>query len=171
MSRPAVQRDVQRVGDIGRSIIEQFLDRFGLAVEWIPDGAEITASFWGDPEAGIVGRCVFIRIDTAVHSMLHETCYIVCMTTARREGLERDAGGDDLEESAVCYLQIVLADYLAGVGQENLMRDMDTWGYSFRLGSAERWFGEDAEDARSWLRAKRLLNSSNEPSFCLRGEQ
>ena len=31
------------------------------------------------------------------------------------------------------------------------MRDMDDWGYSFRLGSTEAWFEADAEDARAWL--------------------
>ncbi len=29
-----------------------------------------------------------------------------------------------------------------------MCRDMDEWGYSFRLGSAANWFAEDAEDAR-----------------------
>ncbi len=171
MNQPAVQHDVLQVGDIERPGIEQFLSRFGLALEWIPDGTEITASFWGDSEAGIIGRRVFVRADTPVHSMLHEVCHIICMSTDRREQLNRDAGGDDLEESAVCYLQIVLADYIAGVGQERLMQDMDAWGYSFRLGSTGQWFVEDAEDARSWLRTERLLNSANEPQFRLRGEQ
>ena len=31
------------------------------------------------------------------------------------------------------------------------MCDMDTWGYSFRLGSTARWFTKDAEDAQAWL--------------------
>jgi hypothetical protein len=170
MSRPAARHEVLRVGDIGRPVVEQFLARFGLVIGWIPDGAAITASFWGAPEAGIVGRQIYLRADTPVHSMLHEACHIICMSTERREQLDRDAGGDDLEESAVCYLQIVLADWLADVGQGRLMRDMDAWGYSFRLGSTERWFGEDAGDARSWLETHGLLNSANEPQFRLRGE-
>ena len=36
-------------------------------------------------------------------------------------------------EAAVCYLQVVLADELAGVGCERLCADMDTWGYSLSL--------------------------------------
>lgn len=171
MTQPAAQHEVLRVGDVDSDIIEQFLVRFGLAAEWIADGDAITASFWGDPEAGIIGHRVFIRADTPVHSMLHEVCHIVCISSDRREHLERDAGGDDLEESAVCYLQIVLADYLAGVGRQRLMLDMDAWGYSFRLGNAERWFKEDADDAEAWLRTEGLLDSTNEPLFCLRGEQ
>ena len=77
-------------------------------------------------------------------------------------------GGDDLEECAVCYLQIVLADELRGAGREQQMRDMDDWGYSFRLGSATRWFNEDAEDARLWLRTEGLLQSDNRPTFQMR---
>jgi len=171
MTQPAVQHDVLRVGDIDRTDINQFLARFGLTAEWMADGTAITASFWGDPEAGIVGHRVFIRVDTPVHSMLHEVCHIICMSSERRKRLDRDAGGDDLEESAVCYLQIVLAEYLDGVGRQKLMLDMDAWGYSFRLGSTERWFMEDAGDAEAWLKAEGLLSSTNEPQFRLRGEQ
>ncbi len=140
-----------------------------LTAEWIPDGTAITASFWGDPEAGVIGHRVFLRRDTPVHSMLHEACHIICMSGDRRAQLDRDAGGDDLEESAVCYLQIVLADYLAGVGRERLMQDMDAWGYSFRLGSTARWFREDAGDAKAWLVAEGLLGATGEPRFRLRG--
>jgi hypothetical protein len=32
-----------------------------------------------------------------------------------------------------------------------MFRDMDDWGYTFRLGSAAAWFEQDAEDARAWL--------------------
>ena len=78
-------------------------------------------------------------------------------------------GGDDLEESSVCYLQIILADYLDGVGRDRLMQDMNSWGYSFRLGSTERWFAEDADDARAWLRARNLLTTADKPQFRLRG--
>jgi hypothetical protein len=38
------------------------------------------------------------------------------------------------------------------------MADMDAWGYTFRLGSAARWFDEDADDARRWLQSRRLLD-------------
>jgi len=103
-----------------------------------------------------------------VHSLLHESCHTICMTAERRETLNRDAGGDELEESAVCYLQILLADEIAGVGRARLMRDMDAWGYSFRLGSTARWFAEDAEDARNWLIDKALIREDGEPVFRLR---
>jgi len=145
------------------------LGRYGLAVEWIADGAPITASFWGDPEAGVAGTRVFIRSDTPVHSMLHEACHIICMTADRRERLDRDAGGDDLEESAVCFLQIILAGLLAGVGRDRLMADMDAWGYSFRLGATSAWFDGDAQDAVAWLREQNLITRCNDPIYRLRG--
>jgi len=44
------------------------------------------------------------------------------------------------------------------VGRERLMADMDAWGYSFRLGSAARWFEEDAADAVQWLQTRGLLD-------------
>jgi hypothetical protein len=65
--------------------------------------------------------------------------------------LHTNASGDYAEEDAVCYLQIMLADELAGVGRERMFADMDAWGYSFRLGSARLWFEQDAEDAVQWL--------------------
>ncbi len=37
------------------------------------------------------------------------------------------------------------------------MQDMDSWGYTFRLGSARAWFEQDAEDARAWLEERNLL--------------
>ena len=161
---------VLRVGDLDRQIVTRFLARYGLTPGWIAEGAPITGSFWGDPEAGIVGRQVYVRPDTPVHSLLHEVCHIVCMDDRRRAVLDRDAGGDDQEESAVCYLQVVLADYLDGVGRDRLMQDMDAWGYSFRLGSTGRWFGEDASDAREWLVDKGLLDDRGAPVFRLRSD-
>jgi hypothetical protein len=75
----------------------------------------------------------------------------------RRAGVHTDATDSVAEEDATCYLQILLADALPGVGRERLMQDMDAWGYSFRLGSARAWFLQDAEDARIWLSQRGLL--------------
>jgi len=49
------------------------------------------------------------------------------------------------------YLQILLADGLAPMGRARMFADMDTWGYSFRLGSSQAWFEADADDALQWL--------------------
>jgi hypothetical protein len=90
------------------------------------------------------------------------------MTPDRRAGLDTNAGGDDLEECAVCYLQILLADELQGVGRVRLCNDMDEWGYSFRLGSAREWFEHDADDARIWLLNHGVIDGSSRPTWSLR---
>lgn len=156
------------VSDVPRATLDKLLHRYGLQLELQDSDAAITGSFWGDSEAGIAGHQVYVRPDTPVHSLLHETCHIVCMTAERRDGLHKDAGGDDLEESAVCYLQVVLADSIAGASRQQLMRDMDEWGYSFRLGNTQDWFRSDAEDAEEFLKIHGLLNASGEPTFKLR---
>jgi hypothetical protein len=90
------------------------------------------------------------------------------MDPSRRATLHTDAGGDFAEEDAVCYLQILLADTFPGVGRARLMRDMDTWGYTFRLGSARAWFEQDAADARQWLSDLRLIAPDGRPTWALR---
>ncbi|HEU4654231.1 MAG TPA: hypothetical protein VFS47_09595 [Steroidobacteraceae bacterium] len=152
MSVPAVATtDVVRIADVDGAAIRALLARFGLDVEHVQKGAEIPGSYWGEAEAGLVGDTLSWRDDTPVHSVLHEACHFICMDDVRRRGLNRDAGGDDPEENAVCYLQVILADHIPGFGRDRLMQDMDAWGYSFRLGSTKAWFENDAEDARQWL--------------------
>ena len=158
-----------RIADISLASIEALLHRFGLSVVIEPLDGLITGSFWGDSEAGIVGRRVYARPDTPVHSLLHEACHTICMSVARRSNLNRDAGGDDLEETSVCYLQILLADEIAGVGKRRLMQDMDSWGYSFRFGTTMRWFEGDADNAVAWLFNYGLVDRAGSPTFKLRG--
>ena len=161
-------RPVLTVADVRLNELTKLLGRFGLSLRLLDDDEPITGSFWGEPEAGIVKRCVYVRLDTPVHSLLHEACHVICMDETRRAGLDRDAGGDDTEEAAVCYLQVVLADYLPRVGRDRLMQDMDAWGYSFRLGSSRAWFESDAADARAWLLGEKLLTAAGTPAFVLR---
>lgn len=156
------------IRDVPLASIEALLSRYGLTLEIQADGEPITGSFWGDSEAGIRGMTVFVRNDTPLHSLLHETCHVICMSAERRAELETDAGGDDLEEAAVCYLQVVLADEIDRAGRDRLMRDMDDWGYSFRLGDTRSWFEHDADDARKWLIDKNLLNADGTATFLLR---
>ena len=160
--------DVLTVRDIGSAALAGLLRRYDLELVEQGEHEDITGSFWGDSEAGIVGRQVYVRPDTPIHSFLHESCHVICMDEPRRAGLDRDAGGDDLEEAAVCYLQVLLADHIAGVGQERLMADMDSWGYSFRLGSTRAWFEGDAADARQFLLDHELIDGSGAPTFKLR---
>lgn len=152
-------RDVLRVRDLALDAVAECLSRYRLELVVVPDGERIDGSYWGEPEAGLVGRRVYVRADTPVHSLLHETCHAICMSPDRRATLHRDAGGDDLEECAVCYLQILLADSLPGVGRHRIMQDMDAWGYSFRLGSTAQWFEQDACDAREWLASAGLTST------------
>ena len=156
------------IPDLNFDPIVELLGKFELVLELLADEKTINGSYWGAPEAGVVGDRVFVRSDTPVHSLLHETCHVVCMTPDRRQELKGDAGGDDIEECAVCYLQIVLADEFAGAGRDRLMQDMDNWGYSFRLGSTRRWFEDDAEDAQVWLRSQGLLQEDGRPTYQLR---
>jgi hypothetical protein len=86
----------------------------------------------------------------------------------RRSGLHTDAGGDYDEENGVCYLQILLADELQSCSSDRLMKDMDLWGYSFRLGSTRAWFEEDAKDANDWLVNHNLIDMQRQPTFRLR---
>jgi hypothetical protein len=136
--------------------LEALLQPYGLVLDWTEPGP-IAGSYWGESEAGLVGNHLVLRADTPVHSALHEACHWICADQGRRAALHTDAGGDDLEECAVCYLQCLLADALPGYSRARMFADMDAWGYSFRLGSAQAWFERDAADARAWLAARALL--------------
>jgi hypothetical protein len=144
------------------------LNRYGLDLILTAPQEVIPGSYWGESEAGLQGNRLYARLDTPVHSILHEASHYICMTPERRTGLDRDAGGDDLEEAAVCYLQVVLADELAGVGRERLCADMDAWGYSFRLGSTQAWFCNDAEHERAWLLRHGVIDASGRATRALR---
>ena len=144
------------------------LARYGLTLARVSPQQPIPGSYWGAPEAGLVGRRLYARNDTPVHSALHEACHYICMPDERRRRLHTDAGGDDMEENAVCYLQVLLADQLPAFGRTRMWADMDEWGYSFRLGSAQRWFEEDAEDARESLLRWGLIDAADRPTFALR---
>lgn len=145
------ERDVLRCAELAPGVAAALLARLGLALVALDAAANIPASHWGAPEAGLVGTRVYVRPDTPVHSLLHEAAHAVCMDATRQSTLHTDAGGDDLEECAVCYLQVLLGAHLPGVSRQRLLADMDAWGYSFRLGTARAWFKTDADDARAWL--------------------
>lgn len=132
------------------------LEGLGIALDIVADDQDIPASYWGAPEAGVIGNRLYVRADTPLHSVLHTACHIVCMTPERRAALHTDCGGSDLEEAAVCYLQCLLADAISGYGRDRLFADIDAWGYSFRLGSARAWFEQDADDARRHLQTLAL---------------
>jgi hypothetical protein len=156
------------VNAIDRMSLELLMDRYGLELHLVAPEEIIPGSYWGEREAGLIGAKIFARLDTPLHSVLHESAHFICMTPERRAGLDTDAGGDDAEESAVCYLQIVLAESLPNVSRERMCRDMDDWGYSFRLGQAAAWFAEDAADARDWLIRHGLLDVHGHATYACR---
>lgn len=161
--------DVLRCGALGTGPLGRVLRRYGLTLQWVEAGIPIPGSYWGDTEAGLIGAALYVRNDTPVHSLLHETCHYVCMDESRRRGLHTNAGGDYMEENGVCFLQILLADHIPALGRARLMQDMDRWGYSFRLGSTAAWFTQDAEDAREWLLEHRLVDATLNPTWRVRG--
>jgi hypothetical protein len=158
-----------RLGQANGSGVSRLLARFGLDLRLSELGAEIPGSYWGESEAGLQGNTLRARLDTPIHSVLHEAAHYICMSPERRVGLDRDAGGDDAEENAVCYLQVLLAEQLRGDGREQAWRDMDEWGYSFRLGNARAWFEQDAEDARAWLQNAGIIDNTERLTGRLRG--
>jgi hypothetical protein len=149
--------DILCLRDIALADAASLLARHALALASVDDGAPIPGSYWGEPEAGIIGSTVYVRGDTPVHSMLHEACHLIVLPPERRAAVHTDATDSVAEEDATCYLQIVLADALPGVGSARLMADMDAWGYTYRLGSTQAWFEQDADDARQWLLERGLL--------------
>lgn len=149
--------DVLSVGEIRLDDLRVLLTCYRIELVVIASGEPIPASFWGEPEAGIRGDRLYARADTPLHSVLHEAAHMICMSPSRRARLDRNAGSDDEEECAVCYLQIVLADQLPGYGRERCCDDMDRWGYSFREGSVRDWLAGDGAFAKAWLQERRIV--------------
>jgi hypothetical protein len=148
--------------------VARLLARYGIEPVAVESLSAIPGSYWGESEAGLIGNRIYFRAATPLHSVLHEACHFICMDGVRRAQLDRDAGGDHEEENAVCYLQIVLADALAGSDAQQMCRDMDAWGYTFRLGSARAWFERDADDARGWLLKHRIIDDQGAATGVLR---
>jgi hypothetical protein len=139
--------------------VTQLLASYRLEPVILEPGTTIPGSYWGDREAGLIGTRIYFRCDTPLHSVLHEACHFICMDDTRRTQLERDAGGDYDEENAVCYLQILLAGEIAGIDSQQMCRDMDAWGYTFRLGSASAWFEREPREPREWLIAQGFIEA------------
>jgi hypothetical protein len=159
---------VKRLRDIAVEDAVQLLQRFGLSFCLVANGKEIPGSYWGEDEAGLIGSCLYARLDTPLHSILHEACHWITCSAAKRVSLHTDAADTQEEENATCYLQIILASYLTGFSQHQALCDMDTWGYSFRLGSASAWFVGDALAEQRWLVEHGLLDHNMQPTFAIR---
>jgi hypothetical protein len=156
------------VANLPAQALQNLLHIYSIQVKSVANSETIPGSFWGDSEAGLIKNTLYVRPETPVHSALHEACHYICLDPVRRNDLDTDAGGDYDEENAVCYLQILLASKLSGCSADIVLRDMDSWGYTFRLGSALAWFQNDAEDAQQWLLRKQLIDQNNLPTGRLR---
>jgi len=84
-----------RLSGIDRVELAMLLSRYGLTLSLTAPEEVIPGSYWGESEAGLKGDRLYARLDTPVHSVLHEASHYICMTPERRSGLDRDAGGDD----------------------------------------------------------------------------
>lgn len=149
-----------RLADADFAAVSSLLQGYGLKLNRVAANTAIPGSYWGETEAGLIGGVLYARDDTPLHSILHEACHWLCMSPERRTDLHTDARADEIEERAANYLQILLADAVPGFGRERMFKDMDDWGYSFRLGSARNWFERDAEDARQWLLQRGLIGTA-----------
>lgn len=150
---------VLTLADIGFDAPAVLLARFGLELVRVAQDEDIPGSYWGECEAGIVGSTVYARADTPVHSLLHEAGHLIVLPPERRALVNTDATDSVPEEDAVCVLQGLLGDALPGVGRERVWADMDAWGYTFRLGSAQAYVERDADDAWAWLQAHGLVDA------------
>jgi hypothetical protein len=159
---------VLRLADADAAEVARMLSRFGLSLVRCADHQTIPGSYWGDDEAGLKGDRLYARTDTPLHSILHEACHYICMSAERRGQLDTNAASDAAEETAVCYLQVLLAEQIGSMGRARMFADMDAWGYSFRLGSSQAWFESDAEDAVAWLTEQQLVDRHAQPLWRLR---
>jgi hypothetical protein len=156
---PADDTTVLLLRDIAFEDVAALLGGYGLRLQRIGDDAPIPGSYWGEPEAGIVGSVVHARGDTPVHSLLHEAAHLIVLPPERRAAVHTDATDSVEEEDAVCVLQSLLGDALPGVGAARVLADMDAWGYTFRLGSARAYVEADADAAWAWLAQRGLVDA------------
>lgn len=168
-AQPGEKPNVLLCNDLTAGSLESLVKRYFVNLVWIDDEEKIPGSYWGDSEAGLNRSDLLVRGDTPVHSALHELCHYVCMEPARRDTLDTNAGGDYDEENAVCFLQILLADHIPELGRRRMLQDMNSWGYTFRLGSAQAWFEQDAEEVQEWLLSQGIINQKRQVTWQLRG--
>jgi hypothetical protein len=152
--------EVLLLRDVASGDVAALLARYGLRLVRVADGAPIPGSYWGEPEAGIVGATVHARGDTPLHSLLHEAAHLIVLPPERRGAVHTDATDSVEEENAVLVLQALLGDAIPGVGADRILSDMDAWGYTFRLGSARAYVQGDADDAWAWLRRAGLVDDA-----------
>ena len=71
-SAAPIAPNVLTLGEIDLADVAALLARYDLRLALVDDGAPIPGSYWGEPEAGLIGNTVHARRDTPLHSLLHE---------------------------------------------------------------------------------------------------
>ncbi len=155
-------RPVLTLADIASADVASLLASYDLQLRIVDDNAPIPGSYWGEPEAGMIGSVIYARMDTPVHSLLHEAAHLIVLDPTPRASVHTDATDSIEEEDAVCVLQSLLGDALDGVGADRILADMDAWGYTFRLGSAGAYVQHDAESAWRWLFDRGLVSPARQ---------
>ena len=97
--KPIQIPQVLRLGEFDFNQLSALLARFDLKLDICTDGESIPGSYWGDDEAGLRANHLYARSDTPVHSILHEACHYICVSAARRQNLDTNAGSDNAEET------------------------------------------------------------------------
>src|SRR5690606_35293918 len=107
--------------DIPEPPVRALLASHALELVVVSDGAPSPGSYWGEPEAGIIGSTVSVRPYTPVHSLLHEACHLIVLPPRRRAAVHSDATDSVDEENAVLVLQVLLSEQLPGVGRDRAL--------------------------------------------------
>ena len=89
------------LSDIDHGHVAALLGAYGLQLVHVDDGETIPGSYWGEPEAGLVGATVYARADTPVHSLLHEAAHLIVLPPEKRTAVHTDATDSIAEEDAV----------------------------------------------------------------------
>ncbi len=67
-----------------RVAVALLLSRYGMELTLVAPGEAIPGSYWGHSEAGLKGARLHARLDTPLHSVLHEASHYICMSAERR---------------------------------------------------------------------------------------
>lgn len=87
--------DVLRFSDVDSHELTELIACYQIELCLTPKDLPAPGSFCGGEEAGLVGKPLYLRTDTPIHSVLHQVCHYICMDSKRRLSLNADAGSDD----------------------------------------------------------------------------
>ncbi|MDB2544126.1 hypothetical protein N9X63_03545 [Woeseiaceae bacterium] len=59
------------IGDFENKELNNLINKYHFKLKILADHETIPASFWGDPEAGLIGKTIFVKKITPLHSFFH----------------------------------------------------------------------------------------------------